>query len=132
MIVLNNITLYRGTKLLFQDVNFNILPKKRIGVVGVNGSGKSSLFSLILQELTSETGNITYQSSIKIGHLSQVMPNSTCSALEYTISGNEQIYSLFESLKQAEKDENSILVGQIHAKLFDMNAYSIKRIKSEY
>jgi ATP-binding cassette subfamily F protein 3 len=126
MIILNNISLQIKMKLLFKDVNLRILPEKRIGIVGINGSGKSSLFAMLLKELEPESGELIFRPDIKIGHLAQEMPSSDLSALEYTMSGNPETSILFEQLKKAEQAKDYLLVGEMHAKLSELNAYAIK------
>ena len=56
MLKLSKIELRRGTKLLFEDASLQAHAGQRVGIIGINGSGKSSLFSLLLGELESDAG----------------------------------------------------------------------------
>ncbi|WP_246047492.1 ATP-binding cassette domain-containing protein [Hankyongella ginsenosidimutans] len=59
MIVFNKVTLRRGDKLLFKDGTFNLNAGERVGIVGGNGAGKSSLFALLMNELVAEKARST-------------------------------------------------------------------------
>jgi ATP-binding cassette, subfamily F, member 3 len=126
MIVLNNAALRRGPKLLFKDINLTVFPGKRIGIVGINGSGKSSLFAMFLKELALEAGDINYQNNLKIGYLAQEMPNSLLTALEYTMEGDVEMSQLFKEVDHAEKIKNYQLAAKLHTKLYETNCYAIK------
>ena len=88
MITLKDITLRRGAKLLFEHANVAIFAKQKVGVVGLNGCGKSSLFSLLFQQILPDGGNFYMQSNIRIAYLSQEIPNTAISALQYVMNGD--------------------------------------------
>lgn len=126
MITLNNISLQRGTKLLFKDVNLSVFAGKRIGIVGLNGSGKSSLFSIFLKGTEPDLGTIYYQSELKIGYLSQEMPESTLTASEYVMEGDSEVTQLLKTLDIAEKENDYNIIADVHSRLHEVDGYVIK------
>ena len=71
MLSFTNLSLRAGTELLFQDVSFTVYETNKIGLVGANGSGKTSLFRAILGDLDSYDGNINYPKDLRIANLAQ-------------------------------------------------------------
>jgi len=65
-----NLGIRRGTKLLFENTSFQIHPGQKVGLTGANGTGKSSLFSLILNQLHADTGDCVYPEHWVIAHVS--------------------------------------------------------------
>ncbi|MBN1684202.1 MAG: ATP-binding cassette domain-containing protein [Gammaproteobacteria bacterium] len=126
MITLNKVTLQRGTKTLLQQASVAIFAKQKIGLVGKNGSGKSSLFDLILGKLEPDKGDLEIQSNIKITHLSQSIPNTEIAAIEYVMQGDQETSAIFERLKKAEKNGQYDLVCQLHEKLYELDGYALK------
>ena len=68
MITLQSITLQRGSKLLFDQATASIFAKQKVGLIGVNGCGKSSLFLLLLEKISPDGGNLYIQSNIRIAY----------------------------------------------------------------
>lgn len=73
MISFNDLSLSFGSQVLYQDVSININPKDRIGLIGRNGTGKSTLFALINKELQPDSGNISIPKNYSIGTVKQVL-----------------------------------------------------------
>lgn len=71
MIRVSNLNKSYGGQLLFEDVTFSMLPGERLGVVGRNGHGKSTLFKMIIGEEHQDSGEISVPRGYRIGHLSQ-------------------------------------------------------------
>jgi len=88
---LNQISLRRGRKLLVENVSFQIHAGQRMGLIGANGSGKSSLFSMLLGDLDADDGELGVHPDDEIAHVSQESPNSTRSALDYVLDGDVEL-----------------------------------------
>ncbi len=71
MIQINNLEKSYGRQLIFDDVSFTINPGERVGLVGRNGHGKTTLFRMILDEEHPDSGTIRIPNHYRIGHLSQ-------------------------------------------------------------
>ncbi|HEX6266971.1 MAG TPA: ATP-binding cassette domain-containing protein, partial [Burkholderiales bacterium] len=74
MIRFSNVTLRRGVKPLLEGADVSINPGERIGLIGANGSGKSSLFSLLRGELHTDKGEVDFPAHWRIAHVAQETP----------------------------------------------------------
>jgi ATP-binding cassette, subfamily F, member 3 len=71
MIAVDNLTKSYGGRVLFDGISFKINPKERVGLVGRNGHGKSTLFRIIIGEEEYDSGNVTHPKGYRIGHVEQ-------------------------------------------------------------
>jgi len=76
MIRMQNIALRRGSQLLFESVSRNIYPGEKIGLIGDNGSGKSSLFAALLGEISLDQGDLQLPAATRISHVAQETPDN--------------------------------------------------------
>lgn len=125
MIRMQNIVLRRGEKLLFENLSFNLPSQANLGIVGANGCGKSSLFSLILKQLDADQGQIDLAQHQRIAHVAQETPATSVSALHYVLRGHSQYTHLQQQLVQAEQDKNGQRLSQIHQEMETIKAYAI-------
>jgi len=88
---LNQISLRRGRNLLIENVTFQAHAGQRMGLIGANGSGKSSLFSMLLGEIEADDGQLGLDAKDQIAHVAQESPNSTRSALDYVMDGDSEL-----------------------------------------
>jgi len=102
MLQLKNIELRRGVKLLFEDATLQAHAGQRMGIIGVNGSGKSSLFSLILGRLDSDSGTLQVHPKDVIAQVAQESPNSIRSALDFVIDGDSGLRELQARITELE------------------------------
>ncbi|MDK2125527.1 ATP-binding cassette domain-containing protein [Chitinimonas sp. DQS-5] len=109
MIRLTNATLHRGAKILFQDAALTLHPGQRVGLIGANGAGKSSLFALLMGDLSLESGELSMPPSWVIAHVAQETPAVDRSALEYVIDGDRELREIEAQLRASEHD------GVLHA-----------------
>ena len=100
MIRLQNLALRRGTKVLFENCDLTINPGEKVGLVGSNGAGKSSLFALLRQELHTDAGSIDFPSKWQVAHVAQETPALDRSALDYAIDGDARLRALEARLPQ--------------------------------
>ncbi len=102
MLQLTKIELRRGTKLLFEGASLQAHAGQRMGIIGINGSGKSSLFSLVLGELESDAGEIQLNAKDVIAHVAQQSPSSSQPALEYVLDGDHGLRKLQQEIAKLE------------------------------
>ncbi len=102
MLQLKQIELRRGTKLLFENASLQAHAGQRMGVIGVNGSGKSSLFSLILGHLEADSGELHTNPRDVIAHVAQESPHSDNSALDFVQDGDHGLRQLQASINELE------------------------------
>lgn len=124
MLALNQITLTRGKKVLLEKTSVTLYEKQKVGLVGQNGCGKSSLFSLILGQLTTDSGECLINPKFKIAHLSQQLPDSDEAALDFVLAGDEDYAALQQQLKQAEEEGNDAAILTCHEHLKQSGGYS--------
>ncbi len=102
MILLNDIELLRGGRHLLNGANLRVHPGQSMGLVGANGSGKSSLFLLLQKALHADRGDMSYPQHWRIASVEQETPNLTQSVLEHTIDGNSEYRHLEDTREAAE------------------------------
>ncbi len=103
MIHLTNISKQHGSQILFKNASLQILPGTRTGLVGANGTGKTTIFHLIMGDEEADTGDISYSKKIKIGYFSQnVGEMSGRSALSEVMSGASDVMELGDRMKEME------------------------------
>jgi ATP-binding cassette subfamily F protein 3 len=126
MLRFNQLALRRGSKLLFEAAEFILHRGWKVGITGGNGSGKSSLFSLILGELHADHGELIQPSGLAIAHVAQETPALSRSAIDYTIDGDSEYRSLEGKLKEAEAQGDGVAVARIHDAMHAVNGYRIE------
>jgi ATP-binding cassette subfamily F protein 3 len=126
MLTLTNLALRRGTELLFQDVSFTIGKGAKTGLVGANGSGKTSLFRLIAGELEGETGEIDFPSGTRLAYMQQEITSSAISAVEYVLAGDQAFVSASAALAEAEQQERFEHLAELHEQMAAIDGYSAR------
>ncbi len=112
MITLRQLTLARGSKLLLEGIDLTLHAGQKIGVVGPNGCGKSSLFALLLGDLHQEAGDLELPGRLTIAHVAQDIPASEQAAIDYVIDGDAPLRALEQELARAhEQDEGERLAA---------------------
>ena len=130
MIRFLNVSLMRGTKPLLEGADLTLNPGDKIGLIGANGAGKSSLFAMLRNELHADGGEIDFPSKWRMAYVAQETPALDRPALEYAIDGDVTLRRLeaeLERLEAAEHtNENGIALGNIHGALMDADAYTVQ------
>ncbi|MDF2867437.1 MAG: transporter ATP-binding protein [Gammaproteobacteria bacterium] len=124
MLTFTDVALQFGGRVLFDQVNFTLFAKQKIGITGANGSGKSSFFKLLLNELSSDSGQISLPQQLIIGHVSQDMPMHDIPAIDYVIAGDLELMALQQQLTLAEQAGDHHQTAILHNQLADREAYS--------
>ena len=101
MLQFDNVSLRRGPRLLFECASFQIHPGQKAGLTGANGTGKSTLFALVLGALTTDEGAVRRPSGWIIAHVAQEMPATAQAAIEYVLDGDEGLRRLQRELAAA-------------------------------
>jgi ATP-binding cassette subfamily F protein 3 len=104
MITLRSVTLERGAKRLLQGVNLSVFAGQKVGIVGANGSGKSSLLALLRGELHCEAGDLDVQPGITIAHVAQETTASVDAALDYVLDGDRELRRIEAAIAAAEHE----------------------------
>ncbi len=128
MIQLNDLSLRRGKKQLLEHADFTLHHGQRVGLIGANGVGKSSLFALILGQLECDGGELLLPANATIAHVAQETPALDRSALDYVLDGDRELRSLEAELAELEASAEPInsaeRIAHIHATLDAISGYS--------
>ncbi len=124
MLTFTNLSLRRGTRLLFEDASFIIHAGNKVGITGANGCGKSSLFFLIRNELHADIGDLGIPNKCVIAHVAQETPAVEKSAIDYVLDGDTGLRQLQAQLKLAEQNDNGKLQAQLLSELDSIDAYT--------
>jgi ATP-binding cassette subfamily F protein 3 len=129
MLSLNQVGLRRGRKLLFENASLQVHAGQRLGVIGANGSGKTSLFSMILGELEPDGGELRINPADEIAHVAQESPNQMKSALDFVLDGDHELreiqaaIAIKDTSKKAPGEVGSSLQG-LYEKLENIDGYT--------
>ncbi len=126
MITLRNITLRRGTKVVLDDASVTLQPGEKIGLVGRNGAGKSSLFALLTDRLQSDKGEIEIPRQWTVGEVAQDMPETEMPATDYVLEGDLRLMKARLALDAAEAAEDGHAMADAHAMLSDAGAFDAR------
>ena len=124
MIEIKNLTLQRGLKVLLDQAALSLAPGRRVGLIGKNGSGKSSLFALLKGEITADKGDVSIPKHWKIAAVAQETPALDISALDYVLQGDGELQLFQTALHEAEAKNDGMKQAEYHAKLEEIDAYS--------
>ena len=124
MIEIKNLTLQRGLKVLLEQAALSLAPGRRVGLIGKNGSGKSSLFALLKGEITADKGDVSIPKHWKTAAVAQETPALDISALDYVLQGDGELQLFQTALYKAEAKNDGMKQAEYHAKLEEIDAYS--------
>lgn len=124
MIELKGLSLSRGQKPLLEGASLTIYPGDKVGLVGSNGCGKSSLFSLIKGEIKEDLGDFFIPKSWRISFVTQDVEQTNLSALEYVLQGDASYYELIQKIEEAEKTHDGHILAELHEQLAAIDGYT--------
>jgi ATP-binding cassette, subfamily F, member 3 len=123
MLSLSNLTVMRGAKVLLQDVSLNANLGDKIGLVGNNGTGKSSLFAVLRGELHSEAGSAEFPRAWRLAHVAQETPGLPDGAADFVMAGDAHLTAL---LREQETCTDDARLAELMHELEDADAYTAR------
>ena len=126
MLFFTNLTLKRGLTTLLENANATINPGQKVGLVGKNGCGKSSLFALLKNEMSAEGGEVSFPSTWALAWVNQETPALDCRAIDYVIQGDREYSRLQRALQQANADNDGNAIATLHNQLDAIDAWTIE------
>ena len=126
MIQFRNLTLTRGAKILLEAASFQLHTGHKVGLIGANGAGKSSLFALLRGELHAEVGDLDMPPNWVIAHVAQEMTELSQAAIEFTLDGDAELREVEAALIAAETKHEGEKIAELHHRLSDIEGYSAK------
>ena len=126
MIALRNLTFARAGHPLVIDASVQLHTGWKVGVVGANGCGKSSLFALIANELHAEAGDVDIPASWHIARVAQETPALPDAAIDFVLDGDTELRRIERELVEAEAKGDGEAIGHLHARYGEIGGYSAK------
>ncbi len=131
MIAFRQVTFARVGRPLVIDASLQIHPGWKVGVVGANGCGKSSLFALLAGELHAEAGDVDIPARWHIARVAQETPALPDAALEFVLDGDTELRRIERELAEAEAAGDGEAIGHLHARYGEIDGYSAKARAAE-
>lgn len=141
MIQLQNIDLHRGSRVLLHQTSLRINPKEKVGLVGLNGCGKSSLFQLFLGQLHTDAGTCQWPNNWRVSHMRQEIDNVDRTAIDFVIDGDTELRAAEQALNSLQitsqevsdqptnqsaegKTKANKRISQLHARIEELDGYT--------
>ncbi|MFN4103879.1 MAG: ATP-binding cassette domain-containing protein, partial [Tepidimonas sp.] len=126
MITLRDVTLRRGAKVVLEGASVTIHPGEKVGLVGRNGAGKSSLFALWRGELHEDRGEVSLPAHWRIAHVAQEMPDTAEPATEFVVAGDTRLLAARAKLAAAQATGDGGAMALAHTALADAGAHDAR------
>jgi len=129
MISLRNVTLRRGAKVLLDGAELVVHAGTRIGVVGANGCGKSSLFSLLREDLHPDKGDVLVPRGWSIASVAQETPATDRTAIDYVLDGDAELRTIEADLARADAGDSTMTgeqIGLAHERFAAIDGYTAR------
>lgn len=127
MLTITDLSLQRGGVWLLDAVSLTVQPGQRVAIVGANGAGKSSLFQLLLGQLSPEQGSVTLPGGCRIAHMAQEVEASERSARDFVLDGDHELRRMERELAVAEQKGDDHTQARLHGELDVHEAWSAPR-----
>jgi ATP-binding cassette subfamily F protein 3 len=126
MLTLRHLALQRGGKALFEAVSLTIHAGQKVGIVGANGSGKSSLLALVLGEIQQDAGDLELPPRLAIAHVAQETPALPMPAVDYVLDGDAELRQVERALQTAEAARDGMRLAGLHARFEALDGYAAR------
>ncbi|WP_298146500.1 ATP-binding cassette domain-containing protein [uncultured Acinetobacter sp.] len=123
MIQLEQLSLRRGGRVLFQKASMQLHPGWKIGLTGVNGAGKSTLFSALLGGMESDSGSLTRPAVWTVAHMAQEIKSLDMKAIDFVLSGDEEYWNIQHQLAHPDTLNDSEL-AHLYGRFDEIDGYS--------
>jgi ATP-binding cassette subfamily F protein 3 len=123
MIILKNLSLRRSAKILLDNATVSINPGEKVGLVGRNGAGKSSLFALLNGTLHEDKGDFSIPSQWRMAQVAQDMPETSESATDFVIAGDTALAAAQAEVEAAEASDDGERMAHAYMALHDAGAH---------
>lgn len=123
MIQLKNITLRRGAKVVLNQASVSLNPQEKVGLVGRNGAGKSSLFAMLNGSLHEDSGDCSIPAQWRMAQVAQDMPETEESATAFVIAGDQVLAAAQAEVTAAEATDDGMRMAHAYMALQDAGAH---------
>ena len=126
MFTFSSLALRRGPRLLLSDVSLTIHRGEKVGIVGANGCGKSSLLALIMGELQPDAGAFDMPGQLVVAHVAQELDASERAAIEFVMDGDAELRATERAIAEAEAANAGAALGELHARYAALGGYDAR------
>nr|WP_298716897.1 ATP-binding cassette domain-containing protein [uncultured Steroidobacter sp.] len=126
MLSFSSLALRRGTRLLISDASFTVYRGEKVGIVGANGCGKSSLLALVLGELQPDAGSVEYPSQLVVAHVAQELEATDRPAIDFVMDGDAELRATEAAIAEAEANNAGAKLGELHARYAALGGYDAR------
>ncbi len=123
MLVITQLSLRRGVKLILDRTSVTINPGEKVGLVGRNGAGKSSLFSLLAGRLSADAGDLALPPRWRLAEVAQDMPETDAGATDFVLSGDSRLAEANAALVRAEASGDGHAMAEAHHDISDAGGF---------
>ncbi len=126
MITIRDVTLRRGTKVVLDNASVTLQPGEKVGLVGRNGAGKSSLFSLLTNRLQSDAGDVSIPPRWLVGEVAQSMPETDQPATDFVLEGDTRLMQANHALIAAEAADDGHAMAEAHQAISEAGGFEAR------
>ncbi|WP_324997809.1 ABC-F family ATP-binding cassette domain-containing protein [Salinisphaera sp.] len=126
MIAFKNVTLRRGPRKLLENIDLRFQSGQRVGIVGANGTGKSSLLAMMLGELAPDAGDIDIPAGVETATVRQHAPAGAQPAIEFVLDGDIELREVESRLAQAEAEGDGHAMAEGHGRMAEIDGYAAR------
>ena len=126
MLNFSDVAIRRGPRLLFSEATFGLFRGEKVGITGENGSGKSSLLSLVRGDLQPDAGTFEMPSNLEIAHVSQELLASDQLAIEFVLDGDSELRAIERAIAAAEAQDDGHKLGELYATYASVGGYDAR------
>lgn len=123
MISLDRVQLRRGSKLLLDEAMLSIHPGQKIGVIGANGCGKTSLFKLLLGQLSCDSGKLYMPSDWRVAHMAQEIAHSDSTSLDFVIDGDAELRETEKVIERGLAIDDNNLLAKAYERMDEISGF---------
>ncbi len=126
MLNFTDISLRRGPRLLFSGATFSVFRAEKVGITGANGSGKSSLLSLVRGELQCDHGTLEVPPHLAIASVSQELPATDTPAIDFVLDGDAPLRAIERAIAAATARDEGLRLAELHAQYRALGGYDAR------
>ena len=126
MLNFTDLSIRRGKRVLFAGATFSLFRGEKVGITGENGSGKSSLLSLVRGEVQPEAGSFDMPSQLSVAHVSQELLASDRAAIDFVLDGDAELRAVGQALAAAEEADDGLQLGELHGRYAAIGGYDAR------
>jgi ATP-binding cassette, subfamily F, member 3 len=126
MLNFSDVTVRRGTRVLFSGASFGVFRGEKAGITGANGSGKSSLLALVRGELHADAGSFEMPGNLAIASVAQELQPSGRAALEFVLDGDQPLRAIEARIAAAQEQDDGLRLAEAHARYAAAGGYDAR------